>query len=197
MSNSWEWQSTDTDKSFEAFGLYRDMGVNRSHESVANKLGKSTALISRWSRKYNWVERVRDYDKAQAEAALKDREALLKKRRDEILENETSDYELQLRKWREFVEKTKLHKRTHTETLDDGTKVKLMELNTSDWEKISRWRNDISQQGRRAVGLPERVTQNQITGNDGKPIEIETKIDDLAAVLAQLEAWEKAQRDGK
>ncbi len=59
----WERQPGEGAKPFEAFCLYRDMGTDRSHTKVAEKLGKSTGLISRWSAAYKWSERCRAYDR--------------------------------------------------------------------------------------------------------------------------------------
>lgn len=49
-------------KAFEAFAAYRDMGSERSTRKVARHLGKSTALINRWSSDKSWVARVSKYD---------------------------------------------------------------------------------------------------------------------------------------
>lgn len=61
MAELWEMQNTDTPKSWEAFVVYRDM-EKRSLAKVAKELGKSNALIERWSQKHNWVERVAAWD---------------------------------------------------------------------------------------------------------------------------------------
>ena len=61
----WERQATDTDKSFEAFTIYRDMGVGRSLEKVGSQLGKSPKLMERWSRYHGWVERAAQWDAEQ------------------------------------------------------------------------------------------------------------------------------------
>ncbi|MHC5915101.1 MAG: hypothetical protein ACYTXE_29840 [Nostoc sp.] len=61
-----EW---DTPKSFNAFCLYRDFGVNRSIETTASTLRKSVGLIQRWSIRGNWVERAEAFDVAQEEIA--------------------------------------------------------------------------------------------------------------------------------
>ena len=57
----WEMQKGETTKQFEAFQVYRDM-ENRSLRKVAVQLGKSGALIDRWSSANNWVERVAAWD---------------------------------------------------------------------------------------------------------------------------------------
>ncbi len=45
-------------KAFEAFTAYLGMGGSRSLEAVGQKLGKSRALMERWSKRHNWVARV-------------------------------------------------------------------------------------------------------------------------------------------
>jgi hypothetical protein len=45
-----------------AFVAFRDMGPGRSTTKVAQKTGKSIALIQRWCRKHRWIERARAWD---------------------------------------------------------------------------------------------------------------------------------------
>ena len=52
----------ETAKAFQAFTVYRDLGIQRSFESVANQLSKSATLIRRWAAKYNWGERIECWD---------------------------------------------------------------------------------------------------------------------------------------
>lgn len=61
--NPWEQQPGESAKAFEAFAIYRDMGVERSVRKVAQQLNKSLTLIGRWSSNYNWPERARAYDR--------------------------------------------------------------------------------------------------------------------------------------
>lgn len=61
----WERQPKETPKPFEAFCIYRDMGVERSIRKVAAQVGKSDTLIGRWSKDNNWVERVTAWDDEQ------------------------------------------------------------------------------------------------------------------------------------
>jgi hypothetical protein len=58
----WNRLGNESDQAYEAFALYRDQGPVRSQERVSKELGKTTVLISRWSSKYNWVQRVRAFD---------------------------------------------------------------------------------------------------------------------------------------
>jgi hypothetical protein len=48
-------------KAYAAFKVYLDAGPQRSLEMVSRKLGKSKALMERWSRRYDWVGRVAAY----------------------------------------------------------------------------------------------------------------------------------------
>lgn len=74
----WERQEGESIKAFEAFTVYLEMGDERSLRAIGQRLGKSRALIERWSRTYQWVERVASYDadvqrKAHAKAVDKRR----------------------------------------------------------------------------------------------------------------------------
>lgn len=70
----WERQEGETPKAWEAFVVYRDLGSSRSLRGVANHLSKGMSLISRWSSRWNWVERAAawdaDTDRASREAQL-------------------------------------------------------------------------------------------------------------------------------
>lgn len=61
-NQAWDRQPDETTKAFEAFAIYRDMGNDRSIAKVAEQLGKSEALLQRWSSKYEWVKRVAEWD---------------------------------------------------------------------------------------------------------------------------------------
>lgn len=55
-------QDGESHQAFHAFSCYRDMQSDRSIEHVAQKIGKSSRVLARWSKKYNWVSRARSYD---------------------------------------------------------------------------------------------------------------------------------------
>ena len=73
----WERQKGESDKAYEAFVTYRDMGTDRSIRAVARKLGKSRTQSGKWSSGWEWTERVRAYDneleKEARAQAVKDR----------------------------------------------------------------------------------------------------------------------------
>ncbi len=49
-------------EAFEAFAIYRDMGVGRNVRAVAAELAKSEPLIKRWCSQHDWVRRCHSYD---------------------------------------------------------------------------------------------------------------------------------------
>ena len=78
-------QAGESDKAFEAFAVYRDMGANRSHDAVAQKLSKSSTIISRWASQHGWRERVSAYDDYMDAQARKKFEADTIKRKADML----------------------------------------------------------------------------------------------------------------
>lgn len=64
MAEIWERQKNESSKAYAAFCIYRDLGVERSLEKVAQNRGKpgSKSWLNTWSTKYHWVERARAYD---------------------------------------------------------------------------------------------------------------------------------------
>lgn len=69
--NSWERQPGESEKAYEGFKAYLDMGTERSVRKVAQKLNKSLTLIGRWSSTHSWPKRARDYDNSITQAELK------------------------------------------------------------------------------------------------------------------------------
>lgn len=60
----WERLENESAEAYEAFSLYRDMNpAERSLAQVGRKLGKSKALMERWSSKHEWQRRVREYER--------------------------------------------------------------------------------------------------------------------------------------
>lgn len=74
----WERLPKESNQSFEAFMLYRDMGKKRSLAKVSNELGKSKALMDRWSSRDRWVERVQAYDDHMDRLELEQRDTDIK-----------------------------------------------------------------------------------------------------------------------
>ena len=68
----WERQLGESVQAFEAFKIYRDLGLKRSNNEVCRQLAKSRQLISRWKAAWKWEERVRAYDNALEQEAHKE-----------------------------------------------------------------------------------------------------------------------------
>ncbi|MHB8603882.1 MAG: hypothetical protein ACYDCK_01400 [Thermoplasmatota archaeon] len=68
----WERQPLDTDRSYEMFAKYRDLGPQRSLDRVRQNSGKGSGYmrqLERWSSDAHWVERVRAWDEEQDRVA--------------------------------------------------------------------------------------------------------------------------------
>lgn len=66
----WLRQPDESEEAYEAFSLYRDLGMERSQVRVADQLGKSTTLINRWGSQWSWVVRARAWDNEQDRLTL-------------------------------------------------------------------------------------------------------------------------------
>lgn len=58
----WEPRSTESMPAYAAFAEYRDLGPERSLDQVGKRLGKSQALMERWSSLNSWVSRAKEFD---------------------------------------------------------------------------------------------------------------------------------------
>lgn len=73
-SKPWERQQGESEKAYEAFSLYLNMGAERTITAVVKELKKSRSLIDRWKVRWDWSERVREYDNDQERKAKKEAE---------------------------------------------------------------------------------------------------------------------------
>lgn len=150
-TNIWNKQPKETKKAFEAFKLYRDMGFERSQAKVAKKLGKSTQLMSRWSRKYKWVKRAAAWDTW----------------KDVKMQEATID---------EIQKAARNHVRIGQELQRVGLtllkKVASGEIgsNTAD---VIRCIVEGTKIERAALDLPETIIRRELTGDGGGPLQIE------------------------
>lgn len=58
----WDRAGSETQESFEAFVLYRDMGASRTTGRVGRALAKSRTLMEGWCNRHCWVARAAAYD---------------------------------------------------------------------------------------------------------------------------------------
>jgi hypothetical protein len=62
-SKPWDYDSDlDTPKSYQAFCIYRDLGVDRSLKATSRAISKSYPVISGWSKSGNWYDRAIAFD---------------------------------------------------------------------------------------------------------------------------------------
>jgi hypothetical protein len=62
MKNPWNQQPKESSRAFAAFIAYRDLGMHRSCNAVAQQLNLNSASVLQLSKRHNWQERVRAWD---------------------------------------------------------------------------------------------------------------------------------------
>jgi hypothetical protein len=164
---------------------------------LSTKYAKSTSYkrqLQKWSSAYEWVERALAYD-AYQRAEVEQVQSDLRKK---LLEDELNDGQLLLGKWRELLNEAKLQTE-RVETEKDGPSRIYVEVNIPGYIGLAKLRHAIGDQMRRAVGLPEKITQSQHTGENGGPVEMNgtqtLKVDDLDEVFRKMREYERGQRD--
>src|ERR1700751_3857272 len=79
----WNRMEGESAKAFAAFCQFTELGSERSYTKVAEKLKKSTTIIGRWGKRFNWHHRAADFDEHNAremQRALFARRARARKR---------------------------------------------------------------------------------------------------------------------
>lgn len=170
----WERQRGESAKAFAAFCGYRDMGPRRSLRELAralsaNKTTTYLAQLGEWSRRWNWVERVKAWDE---ELDKKAREAQLeevRKMRERHVREAMSIQEMAIRRLK-GMDPTELSANDVLRYFVEGTKL----------ERISR-------------GEPETIQEHHHTGKDGGPIEIHDAREELTRRINSIAARVGAQ----
>lgn len=156
----WERLPSDTDKSYEAFCIYRDMGASRSLEKVSKKLDKSVTLLGRWSSDHNWVDRVSAYDTHRAAERSKRKEA----KRIQIEDNVLKDYNVM----RKAIEK-------RLKLLQDTNYAgEVYEL-----QNLLGLMKQADDYARRAVGLPDKISESKSELSGALDLTVNKKAEDL------------------
>jgi hypothetical protein len=156
----WERQPTDTDKSYAAFCVYRDMGAQRSLEKLRQNLGKSKALMEQWSKAHKWVDRATAYD-THLQSKHSERVAQVQI---EVIDNAIGDYRA-IRK--------AIAKRLQVLEMVDYTAP------AADLHELISLMQRADFYARLAVGLPEKITESKNT-NDNKHSGTVTLLSDLS-----------------
>ena len=79
MKQTWLKRDDETNKSYNAFSTYRDMGVQRSLGKARERCNGMHHLVTweRWSVKYDWVKRCVDYDEYLADKTRQSQETAI------------------------------------------------------------------------------------------------------------------------
>jgi hypothetical protein len=145
MQHPWERLPNESSPAFEAFVIYRDMGVERALVKVASELGKSKALIERWSARNAWVRRVELWESEQDRLH---RQYLVAHRR------ATDKRQLQI-----------------ANAMQAKMVQRLADMDTSKMgpRDLAYWLEVTADVQRRALGQGDRL---ELTGADGGPVEV-------------------------
>ncbi len=160
----WERLESDTPKSYQAFCIYRDMGGKRTLDSAWQQYQDGTKTVSgyfrQWSIDHNWQERVQAWDGYQD--SLRQERKLQK--RIEIENNAVSDYDL----LRKMIDKRK--------ALYEDMNYKALPIELNELLLLMRRADDYA---RRAVGLPDKITESKTEHVGSIIIQTGMSMDDL------------------
>lgn len=166
----WDKLDGEPERAYSQFWIYATMGPSRSIQrayleycdKTGHKPGKyKNRPFEKLSKTYDWVERAKAYDQREREADIQTRDAL----REALIEAELRDYNKQLDRWQRMFRRTKTFRKEAETARDDGTTVVYLEANVNALQRLAILRNRISIQGRRALGLPERISESKTNMN--------------------------------
>jgi hypothetical protein len=158
----WERLRKESAQAFEGFVIYRDMGADRSLAKVAERLGKSTTLVERWSARDAWVTRVEAWETEQ------DREWI---RQQQVHRRETGKRQL------------RLANAMQSALVGALANVDPKKLSPRD---LATWLDVTAKVQRQALGLGDRI---EVTGADGGPVELaQLSPDQVQARMAKVGA---------
>jgi len=153
----WNMRPSETARAFQAFEVYRDMGLDRSLERVAsgdNPVTSGLPVLRNWSAANDWVARVRAFDEAAAAKAA-----------DRALEDAAT---------------VRARQAQHAKAIQLRAMQKIAAMDPGDMsmsEATRAWQVGAEAE-RKALGIPEKV---EVTGDDGGPLRIVFGYDDTAA----------------
>lgn len=160
MALEFEQRKNETVKAYAAFSLYLGLGPQRSLEAVRQKLGKSKALIEKWSRRHAWVERTAIYERHLSEIERRTEESLTRAKA------VTWANRRELHKEDEWQIRCELIEagRKQLEKFREGAKGATL-------GDVARALELASKLGRLASGM--ETDRTELTGEDGGPIKVE------------------------
>lgn len=202
----WEQLADENTKQYQAFFDYCQMGVGRSLDKLcaqyASQKGAQDApkppttnlsTLKSWSSKFDWVARVAAWDQHLRDIEQQAREAAQR----QIIDRELEAYEAEYARWWQAFESTPYHEQDWVQETDDpqrpGQKMRVVVVNSNVTKQrtLLRWFKDLTDLGRRAVGLPDKITESK-TEHSGT---IETPGSNWKAFLDDLRRQNQALTD--
>jgi hypothetical protein len=183
MPELFERQDKESAKAFEAYSIYVNLGAGRSLAEVGRKLGKSVGLIERWSRRFDWPERVKAEEARLAAVERQATEALARQRGAQKLKRQAEQLEAE---WE-----------TRSEALDLARSAiarwKANEKRCGSLEGIARLLDLASKLGRLAVGMPTESTEVSVEQDVTVRVELEAALKKVYGVQVGPPAAPAAQ----
>lgn len=185
MTEIWERRDGESDSAYQALRDYLRIGVRRSLSKLCAQYTRqasskrtvkqppTTSLntLETWSHQHEWVKRAKAYDIDEQRKL----DAALEANRQKLIDDELADYRAELRRFREvrskvlpsYFEQVSEVKAPDPDdpnkTIITRTIVEHIDIGTS--HALTKWRLDISALGRRANGMPEKITEALIDDN--------------------------------
>jgi len=158
-----EQQPREGNKAFAAFKTYLELGPDRSLATAAERVGKSTTMMERWSRRFDWPARVRAYAGHLAETERLAIEAVAKEK---AVEWDKMQEGVRREAWREAEETIAMVRKARQEWLEKGR--------LPGWEGMARMLELAFKLKQFATGMPSEVkaVHTNITGT----VEVEWEV---------------------
>lgn len=153
----------ETDKAFAALQVYLELGSERSLELARQKLGKSKAVLERWSTRWNWVVRAGVYDNYMANLEQAKRERALTSEAQKWAERQIEHREKAWRVSQALIEKAEMMLKfplTRQRTADGTTIVEPLKWSLTD---AARLLETADKTARLSVELPTEIVEGMPT----------------------------------
>lgn len=143
-NKSYHRNNRETDRAYNLFIQYLNMGTGRTLEGLAEQSGTKIDSIKRYNAAHDWGKRASDYDEELLGAIIESRSTIIADNQVQVMDDGLNDYEMLLGEWRKTMR-------------DPETRMTPTNLN-----RLIRARKDIDELGRRAVQLPMSYSSHEI-----------------------------------
>lgn len=190
MVEEWERQPGETAKAFAAFCVYRDQAPSqRSLSRVAQSLGKSKALMDRWSSQNRWVLRAAAWDnEMDRQRRLAAQEEMIEIARRQAQEARAQAQALVVPAVK-FLAKIRALAASADESVRDPMAQWPLEVLLDFAVKSARVLPLLMQAEREAIGMPQKLALTDVTGLNTVSLGVEREglsDEQLASVLRVL-----------